>query len=601
MQSLCSMCGVSRKDIWRNSDIRKRCGLKKDVVMRVERGNHKAPNYEEIVQNMLTNFQTLGANMSIKLHYLRNHLDKFPDNLGNYSEEQGERFHQDLKVMEERCWIAGVDTNVSAAAWDSADIISAIPKRSPNALDNCYMYTNSSQNETIKCTQWVYDDRYRTSSRAIEWDLVCDNRWRGALAQTMYMLGVFTGAVVLGGMADKYGRKSIFCWSAVLQLVFGVIVAFIPEYWTFLAIRFLYGIFGSAGSYITGFVLTMEIVGASKRTACGVAFQAAFAFGIMLVAGWGAIIDNRQILQAIYGLHSLLLIPHIWIMDESPRWLWAQGKSREAVKIIEKAFKCNGIKYNFDRDLYVSRGKVESQKGETAPSATTIDLFKTPNLRKKTLNVCLCWFANSLVYYGLSLNAGKLEGNPYLITAILGFVEFPSYGVVIYFLDKLGRRPLISAMMLIGGTACIIAAFISAGSMASTAIVIVGKLFIAGSFAIVFNYSAELFPTVVRNSALGLGSMCARLSGALTPLITLLDSFDPKIPAILFGIIALISGFLCLFLPETMNKPMPESLQDGETFGLGDTCFASCLGKRHIEEEEKMEAAVPLRNINEKV
>ncbi|GBP60164.1 hypothetical protein EVAR_41854_1 [Eumeta japonica] len=40
--------------------------------------------------------------MSIKLHYLRNHLDKFPDNLGNYSEEQGERFHQDLKVIEER-------------------------------------------------------------------------------------------------------------------------------------------------------------------------------------------------------------------------------------------------------------------------------------------------------------------------------------------------------------------------------------------------------------------------------------------------------------------------------------------------------------------
>ncbi|GBP33781.1 hypothetical protein EVAR_25382_1 [Eumeta japonica] len=76
----------------------------KSFVLVVENflGNHKAPNYEEIVQNMLTNFQTLGANMSIKLHYLRNHLDKFPDNLGNYSEEQGERFQQDLKVMEER-------------------------------------------------------------------------------------------------------------------------------------------------------------------------------------------------------------------------------------------------------------------------------------------------------------------------------------------------------------------------------------------------------------------------------------------------------------------------------------------------------------------
>lgn len=44
-------------------------------------GNHKAPNYKGIVQNILTNFRTLEANMSIKLHYLRNHLDKFPDKL----------------------------------------------------------------------------------------------------------------------------------------------------------------------------------------------------------------------------------------------------------------------------------------------------------------------------------------------------------------------------------------------------------------------------------------------------------------------------------------------------------------------------------------
>lgn len=45
--------------------------------------SYKAPNYEEIVHNILANFQTLGANMSIKLHYLCNHLDKFLDNLGN--------------------------------------------------------------------------------------------------------------------------------------------------------------------------------------------------------------------------------------------------------------------------------------------------------------------------------------------------------------------------------------------------------------------------------------------------------------------------------------------------------------------------------------
>lgn len=86
-------------------------------------------------------------------------------------------------------------------------------------------------------------------------------------------------------------------------------------------------------------------------------------------------------------------------------------------------------------------------------------------------------------------------------------------------------------------------------SIAATTIVMLGKLFIAGSFAVIYNYSAELFPTgnsadnfrirqfcslrflmfpVVRNSAMGLGSMCARLSGALTPLITLLGIFISK-------------------------------------------------------------------------
>ena len=65
-------------------------------------GNHKALNYVELVENMLTKYQEMGANMSIKVHFLHSHLDRFPENLGDFSEEQGERFHQDTKVMEER-------------------------------------------------------------------------------------------------------------------------------------------------------------------------------------------------------------------------------------------------------------------------------------------------------------------------------------------------------------------------------------------------------------------------------------------------------------------------------------------------------------------
>ena len=65
-------------------------------------GNTKVSNYQNLVEGMLKNFHSLGTRMSIKLHYLYSHLERFPENLGDLSEEQGERFHQDIRTMEER-------------------------------------------------------------------------------------------------------------------------------------------------------------------------------------------------------------------------------------------------------------------------------------------------------------------------------------------------------------------------------------------------------------------------------------------------------------------------------------------------------------------
>ena len=60
-------------------------------------GNKKASNYKELVANLLSSFEDIGAKMSIKVHFLHSHFDHFPENLGALSDEQGERFHQDFK------------------------------------------------------------------------------------------------------------------------------------------------------------------------------------------------------------------------------------------------------------------------------------------------------------------------------------------------------------------------------------------------------------------------------------------------------------------------------------------------------------------------
>ncbi|UYV81699.1 hypothetical protein LAZ67_20002036 [Cordylochernes scorpioides] len=65
-------------------------------------GNNKSPNYARIVENLISKFHKLECITNLKFHFMDSHLNLFPDNLGAESEEQGERFYQDIKIIEQR-------------------------------------------------------------------------------------------------------------------------------------------------------------------------------------------------------------------------------------------------------------------------------------------------------------------------------------------------------------------------------------------------------------------------------------------------------------------------------------------------------------------
>ena len=60
----------------------------------------KAANYKDLVETLLGSFHTLDCSMIKKVHFLKSHLNEFPANLGDVSDEHDKRFHQAIKVME---------------------------------------------------------------------------------------------------------------------------------------------------------------------------------------------------------------------------------------------------------------------------------------------------------------------------------------------------------------------------------------------------------------------------------------------------------------------------------------------------------------------
>lgn len=171
-------------------------------------------------------------------------------------------------------------------------------------------------------------------------------------------------------------------------------------------------------------------------------------------------------------------------------------------------------------------------------------------------------------YYGLSWNTNNLGDNYLLNFVISGAVEIPAYTFVILTLNRYGRKTILSGCMIFAGFVLLLTMLIPADQeLLLVLLAMLGKMAITSSYGTIYVFSAEQFPTVIRNVGLGAASMSARIGGILAPYFLLLADIWKPLPMIIFGCLALVGGVLATLLPETHNKQLPETIEDGENFG----------------------------------
>ncbi|XP_064613750.1 organic cation transporter protein-like [Liolophura sinensis] len=448
--------------------------------------------------------------------------------------------------------------------------------RGVKVYDQCKIYTWPPENETRgmrsgdprreSCKSWVYDKTHFESTAVSKLDMVCERSSLRSHVKMAFMLGKAIGVVVLSIFSDLFGRKKLIILSLALSVVSGFICAWVNET---IPLCFALAFLGAsnAGVYNSIFVIGMEVTGPSKRYYAGTVLDFFFALGECSVAGVGYLLRDRNLTITVLIIPNALLLPCLWLVPESPRWLLQNGRKKEALKTVQRLAKVNG--------KALEDKTVDMLEEEKEPKESILAVFKSWRVTWRFAFIFINWFAVSLMFYGLSLHSMDTLGNPYLNLFLFSLMEFPAYVLDMILLKFVGRRIVMCLAMCFGGFACISTIFplLYGGQETATpvlALELVGKFGAAMAFTTLYTFTSELVPTTIRSRGIGASATFARIGGVVAPYIAHLEGYTDgpigvALPMIFYGGLSIFAGLLNIFLPETKGKPMPETVEDLKT------------------------------------
>jgi MFS transporter, putative metabolite:H+ symporter len=382
-------------------------------------------------------------------------------------------------------------------------------------------------------------------------------------------LGMFLGAIFLGRMADKIGRKKAYLLNLAIYSLFTLLGAFSDSAATLILFRFLAGLGLGAETPLSDTYLS-ELLPASHRGR-----YIAWAYTISFVAvpvvgflGRGLVpmhplgIDGWRWLFVIGSLGAFI----VWFLrrdlPESPRWLESVGRIEEAKRLAEI----------FEEDARKIHGSLPATE-EIAVKISGVFPFRLLFTREyigRTLMLWLFQILQTIGYYGFgSLVPLILAAKGYTVInsleyTALSYLGYPLGSLLsLLVVERIDRKWLIVLSAFLMGVFGL--SFGMAGS--SGAVITFGVLYTLASniFSNAFHiFQAEIFPTFARATAAGTAYSLSRLTSGLMPFL-LLPVLKQHGATAMFTVVAaamlLIILDIGIFGPKTARRSL-ESVND---------------------------------------
>ncbi|NWT62933.1 S226B protein, partial [Erythrocercus mccallii] len=431
---------------------------------------------------------------------------------------------------------------------------------------------NSSWPETEPCGDgWSYDRSVFSSTIVTEWDLVCSSRGLKQLAQSLYMAGVLVGGV-FGGLSDSLGTIPVvsvspghhpdgLCvpWSppSCSPCPLGTVLVLSPSPGHRWALP--------GGPHVPC-PAALEWMPTHMRALVSTFMGYCYTAGQFLLAGVAFALPDWRRLQLVVSLPFFGFFLYSWWLKESARWLVMVGRSHQALRELQNVARINGKKEEGDKlDIETLRSHMQKEMTSSRTRHTVLDLVRTPVLRRISFCLCFVWFSTSFAYYGLAMDLQNFEFDIYVVQLIFGAVDIPAKLVSILTITYVGRRFTQAAALVLAGLA-ILANILVPRELQTlrTALAVFGKGCLAASFNCVFLYTGELYPTVIRQTGMGLANTMSRLGSIMAPLVKMGGELFPALPFLIYGAAPVVSGLVATFLPETRNTALPETVQEVE-------------------------------------